>query len=261
MATKKKPETNNFQRTLPDLPFDEDSLIEAGEERLNAKKPSTPDYAAQLAELSQKLQALETSNETLQRTNLALMGSGNVQQTPPVFGPTAVDLENLPDPVTDAKAYAAELLKRSDAVLQTRQRAEQWQQEQRSAMQSRIDNVWEQFSQAYPQYAGNTDLVEAASTKAVAQAKQSGIDPTKYMFGATPQFFADTVKILNNWGIKGEAEAAGDETEPKPALRTGGIPGGNESGGKLTNTSDPDDLRMPSLAEEVRDWKLKGGWF
>jgi len=237
----------------PDIPFDDSSLEEKGAEK--AQKGT--DYSAQMAEMQANLKRLEEANTNLQRTNMALMGQ-NLQPSKPNFGPAAVDLEGLPDPVTDPKAYAAEIVKRGDAVLSARAAEQNWQAEQQRTMQERVDDIWKQFGEAYPAYAGKTDLVEAAATKAVAAARRQGVDPNKYMFAATPQFFADTVKTLEGWGIKAEVEEKDDDT---PALRTSGIPGGIESSGKLTQGKDPDEEKIPSLMDELRGWKEKTGFY
>lgn len=237
----------------PDMPFDDTSLEE--------KKPENKadkDFQAQFAQMQATLKSLEASNESLQRTNMALMGQ-NLTPTKPNFGPATVDLENLPDPVTDPKAYAEAIVSRGDAVLRARQQEQDWDRGQKASLQERVDGVWDQFSKAYPAYAGKTDLIEAAATKAVSAARAQGIDPNKYMFSATPQFFADTVKTLEGWGIKNEA--AEEEQDTTPATRTSGIPGGLESSGKLTQGKDPDEERIPSLMDELKDWKLKTGFY
>lgn len=254
MARKKAEQNFSGGPVRPDIEFDDNSLL-AGE----TKQTAAPDYAAQLATLQATMQRLEEANSNLQRTNMALMGQSVVQQQPQ-FGPTEVSLDNLPDPVTNPKEYAQAIIQRGDAVLQTRAQQQNWQQQQQQDMQTKLDNIWEQFGTAYKGYAGNPDLVEAAATKAVQAARAQGIDPNKYMFAATPQFFADTVKVLEGWGIKGEAGEE-DEVDDKPTQRTSGIPGGIESSGKLTTAADPDDAGIPSLMDELKAWKMKTGFY
>jgi hypothetical protein len=241
----------------PDLPFDESSLT-THDFGAPAPQAKTPDYSAQLAEMQANLKRMEEANLNLQRTNMALMGQPVQQQ--PNFGPEAVDLENLPDPVTDPKGYAAEIVRRGDAVLQARQQKANWQSQQQQDLTSKVDGIWERFAKEHEDYAGNSDLVEFAATKAVAAAKAQGMDVNKYMFSATPAFFGDVVKILDGLGV-GKTSAGEEEDNSEPATRTAGIPGGLESGGALTRGKDADEQRIPTLAEELRGWKEKTGFY
>lgn len=235
----------------PDLPFDDGSLAEPGQ------KVAAPvvDQAAQMAELSAKIKQMEEANATLQRTNMALMGQP--VQTTPQFGPTEFDTKGLPDPVADPEGYARETFKRAESVLANRGAIQQHQNKQIEDLQRKVNNVWEQFGTQYADYAANTDLVEAAAQKAVAAAKDQGMDPNRYMFSATPAFFKDVVGILDGWGVGKKAEEEDDQT----VQRTSGIPGGLESGGALTKGKDPDDERIPTLMEELRGWKQKTGFY
>ncbi|HEY6018502.1 MAG TPA: hypothetical protein VIY48_00945 [Candidatus Paceibacterota bacterium] len=253
MAKVKQPDIPESMRGFlrPDLPFDDRSL---GGDTKTVQQ--APDVSAQLAELSANLKRLEEQNQTLQRTNMALMGQP-MQEQMPQFGPEAVNFDNLPDPVTNPKEYAAEIIRRGDEVLQARAARQNWENQKRNDITERVDGIWGKFAEQYPEYAANTDLVEYAATKAVAEAKRSGMDPNKYMFSATPAFFNDVVKTLQGLGVNPEKE---DEEDTTPATRTAGIPGGLESGGRMTQGKDPDEERIPSLMEELRGWKEKTGF-
>jgi len=252
--TKKKNDVpeNILQFMHPELPFDDKSLEDP-------KKPNsnTPDYNAQFAELSANLKRLEEANQNLQRTNMALMGQPVAIQ--PQFGSTEVNYDNLPDPVTNPKEYAQTLVQRANTAMEAQRQRENWELQQRRETESRVNNIWEQFGAAHPGLADKAELIESAATKAVAQAKAAGMDPNKYMFANTTGFFNDTVKILADWGIK-ETAAEDDDTNT-PAQRTSGIPGGLESGGALTKGKDPDEVRIPTLMDEVKEWKLKTGFY
>lgn len=240
----------------PDLPFD-DSTLETNSFGTKPQAQQPVDYTAQLAVLQENMKRMEEANAQLQRTNMALMGQP--QQQMPQFGPTQVDLENMPDPVTNPKEYAAEIIRRGDAVLQTRQQMSNWEARQRDELTAKVDGIWDKFAKQYPEYASNADLTEYAATKAVQAAKAQGMDVNKYMFSATPAFFNDVKTILDGLGVKPAADDGEDDDEPPQ--RTAGIPGGLESGGKMTQGKDPDEQRIPSLMEEVRAWKEKTGFY
>jgi hypothetical protein len=177
----------------------------------------------------------------------------------PTYGPTEVDLNNLPDPVVNPKEYAQAIVQRGDAVLRTRQQQANWEAQQAEQLNQRTQAIWEQFSKDHPGLADKADLVEAAAGKAIAKARQMGMDPNRYMFSATNQFFNDTIGVLEGWGIK-DAPAEEEEEVVKPSGRTAGIPGGLDSGGRLSAGKDPDETRIPTLMEEVRGWKMKTGF-
>lgn len=250
--TKKKSDVPQdiLQLMHPALPFDEKSLEEP-------KAAATgPDYSAQLAELSANLKRMEEANQNLQRTNMALMGQPIVPQQPQ-FGSTEISYENLPDPVTNPKEYGQTLVQRTLAAQQAIQKQQDWERSQRTEVEGRVNSIWQQFGDKHPGLKGKAELIESAATKAVAQAKARGMDPNKYMFANTDGFFDDTVKILADWGIKEEGAAA--EDDDTPPQRTSGIPGGLESGGALTKSKEED--HMPTLMDEVKDWKLKTGYY
>lgn len=257
MAKQKKPDVSpDLLRLMhPDIPFDEGSLAEPA-----AKTSGNDDYKAQMAELQASVKQLADQNSSLQRTNMALMAQP-MQQVMPTYGPTEVDLNNLPDPVVNPKEYAAAIVQRGDAVLRTRQQQANWEANQAAQLDQRTQAIWDQFTKEHPALADKSDLVEAAAGKAVAKARQMGMDTNRYMFSATNQFFNDTIGILNGWGIKDEAaDDADDDSAAKPSGRTAGIPGGLDSGGRLSAGKDPDETRIPTLMEEVRGWKMKTGF-
>lgn len=239
---------------LPDLHFDESSL-ETRDFGAEGKAKPQVDQGPQMAELMAKMKLLEESNSQLQRTNMALMGQPQQQAAPQLV---EFDTKGLPDPVQDPAAYAAETFRRAEAVIASRNAVQTHQQNTEQELRQRVSNIWSQFGEQYKDYAGNQDLVETAATRAVANAKAQGMDPNKYMFSATPTFFKDVVKIMDGWGIVKKA----DEDDDKPVTqRTSGIPGGLESGGALSKGQDPDDLRMPTLMDELRPWKEKTGFY
>lgn len=237
-------------RTLPDLPFDmPDEKPEAG----TSAAPATT-----VEELRAQLAALQNDLKTQRETNLALMTQAPV--TAPQPKPTDVNMDNLPDPVQDPVAYGRELLARQRTALQNEEYNKGLQQQQQQTSAARVQALWEDFVEAYPEYAKDTEKAQFAANAVVQRALARGRDADKYMFGASRQFFEDAVKHYDKtFGKPGEGASGDDADEDdSPDNRALGLPGGGPSG--RSKAPSEDDLPQTTTADSLRQWQQKTGF-
>lgn len=200
-----------------------------------------------------RIQALQENLTRLEKTNRALMTqSGNFS---PTTQPTmAKDLEEpdfsgLPDPITEPDAYQKEFSKRISANLQAKFERDQAQRDAQAAAQrdqgARVDGLWGDFEEKYPDLAEHKDLVEVAAIAVANKARAKGVDVQKYMFTASDQYIEDVAqemkkrfgKALEVIGKGDEETEAGEESggtmaDALASARTRGISGGLPTSGK-----------------------------
>lgn len=198
--------------------------------------------------------------EQIDRLNRRIDGvvQTGLQYQAPVYQPAAsapasaappqvpqVDFSKLPDPYMDLDAYNRALQEQVTAVVKSQmtQNAPSpapAQPETAAIPDDAAQELWGDFSEAYPQYANSQGLVQFAAQNVVNKAIRRKIDANRYVFGQTEMFFADVdkelkkmlggVKLEEPAGEKGKGDDA-DDPDPDPS-RTAGIFGGMESGGK-----------------------------
>jgi len=238
-------------------PEDQGILAHLGLEqpKVDDEKTKQPDTA----ELLKRIDEMAKQIETVQRTNVALMSA------PPVNTssierkkPQLLDLKDLPDPTMDREAFNTSLQERLNQAVTNITQAQRESLDSASAQQKAADDLWNEFSDKYEDYAEDKTKVEFAASKAVQKAKARGVDVQKYMFTARDQFFSDVKAEYDAiFGKQAEQEDADVEDEADDNSRTVGIFGGVESGGKPSTTQP----QQGDMITDLHALQRKSGFF
>lgn len=204
--------------------------------------------------LMEKFEALQRQVEHAQLANLALtQAAPQAPQAPP-----ALSFEGLPDPLHDAEGYARALTQRIFQHSEATRQYEAQVAQQRQGNSDRYALLFEDFSIQYPELAEDEELLRIATQTAVDKVKRRGIDVDRYMFGNTPRFFSDVVKEHERLFGKRDTADAGQEGNDG-AHRTGGIFGGQESGGRPAPGRGQE--KPGDMIKELQDVQRKLGLF
>jgi hypothetical protein len=235
---------------MPDLQW-----LETPEEKEATAKAAGKDDATTLAQLQAQIAKLTTDLDNQRQTNTALLSQPLVQVQPQA---PQIDMKNLPDPTLEPEAYASEVARRTTAYIGAVEQVRSAQAQAAGQQNGRVDQLWEDFGEKYPQYADRADQVEYAATKVAQQAQKRGLDVNKYIFGASSVFMADVAKEMEKVFGKSGVE---DDEDDEPDNRTAGLFGGNESGGKPVKPEDPRSAFQPhSMFGDVQAWQAKTGF-
>lgn len=206
----------------------------------------TPPQDDPSKDLLARLDALERQNTELsQSLRLSQMApTGGTAQNQRIVDPKTLklDLQGLPDQLEKPEDFQRELQTRINTVIEAREYAtteERRQQEQANVQSTRL---WEGFKTAHSDWAAHEDLVGVVAQKVASEAKARGVDTQRYMHQTPELFYADVVKRLNDqYGalLEEQDAPAGERRAPVQRKtdpneddgRTGGIFGGQESGG------------------------------
>ena len=250
MAKKK----NDMTVIHADLPFDQ------GEEDKAAGAPQSQDTV--LAELRAQIAGMQSALEQTKRENMALMTQAPVAQ--PQFKPTEVKLDDLPDPVSDPKAYGEALVARTRQSIINEQHNQNLQNAAGAASERDLQNLWQDFVEGHPDYADETK-VRFIAQELAQKAAQRKRDVNKYMFVTTETFFSDVTKLYDK--TFGAPKAAGVEVEPDEGSlldadegRTAGIPGGGPSSKSAAQPNEDAMAQGKSMFDGLKSWQLKNGF-
>lgn len=228
---------------------------------------SKEDKGPSVEDLMQEIAGLKAKQDELSRTNMALMSATpQVQQyTPPQA--TQIKDEDLPDPTLYPAQYAAALEERTKKNIDAYFNQQNQKLQQEHAADKVYDDIWNTFSSKYEDYADDPDKVEYAATLVIKEAARKGLDVKRYMTQATDQFVDDVKARMDVvFGpIRDEDDAAenmprnrrrtADDEEP---VRTAGVFGGLESGGRPAKGADADKSDM---IKDIHDLQRKTGFF
>lgn len=233
-------------------PGNVDIFAGLGEDRVSegADEGEKGGKGTDVAALEARINSMQAELARLERTNAALMAApgtfmpqGGDRQAP---DEPALDLEGLPDMTIDPEGYHKAVTKRiSDnlrASLAQEREQERAQQSEQQALGAKVEALWSDFEEKYPDLAEHKDMVELAATSVAQKAAVKGLDVQRYMFGASEQYLADVAgemkkrfgKALEAMGKDdpagdGEDGKGGDEEVPahiKEANRAMGLHGG-----------------------------------
>lgn len=227
----------------------------AGDETKKTEKEAVaaagPDFSAQIS-------ALEAQIGSLTQANRALMMQAPQMQ--PQFQ-TEINLQGLPDSLTDPEGYAKELNGRIATALEQRQLAANWQQQQAGIQSKKLEDLWEDFQDAYPAYAGKFVGIEAVATKVAEKAARKGVDVNRYMFTHSDQFMKDVVSAYDKEFGKPVSEDEGaDDTEAEDTgSRAAAVFGGAVSGGKPSG--EDEQVSSDDMFNDMKNWQLKSGFY
>ena len=235
-----------------------------------SEAPTMEELMAKLAAQQDQLDRMATERS---------MADSRVQpqaQTTMPERPT-LNLESLPDPVTDAKAYAQAIAERTMAY----QSAIQDYTTKASAATAKPslgdpDALWEDFTEQYPDYADAESQIRFATAEVAQRLAKRGVDVQKYMFTHADQFYKSIVKEFDKtFGSPVEDPDEGDEraTQERQATRrrartqddgdddgdgrTDGILGGSENQGVRQGAPKP----KGGLIEDLQAIQRKTGYY
>lgn len=260
---KKAPAQDNIPESIFDA-LNQNSPGGAGE-----GKPSPQASEPTVAELMEQLKGLQTRIDSTERANLALStASPTVVQEPkePTFS-----LDGLPDPIDDAKGYAAELASRQAKYQGELQNFYTQKQNNTAAQTDNAGALWDDFKEQFGDYAEDMEGVEFATLKARNAAQRRGLDLNKYMYQNSDRFFRDVIKHYDaRFGKPGEEE---DDVDVAPAPRrkakrmsdqdeddgrTSGVFGGlDASGGNRVPKAPP----VGDMIKDLQDVQRKTGYY
>ncbi len=249
----KKTVKNDMTVIHADLPFDQ------GEEEKAAGAPQSQDTV--LAELRAQIAGMQSALEQTKRENMALMTQAPVAQ--PQLRPTDVKLDDLPDPVSDPKAYGEALVARTRQSIINEQHNQNLQNAAGAASERDLQNLWQDFVEGHPDYADETK-VRFIAQELAQKAAQRKRDVNKYMFVTTETFFSDVTKLYDKtFGAPKKDGVVAEEDDDNGSVlddnRTAGIPGGGPSG-RSAAPIDEDKLAGKSMFEGVKSWQQKNGF-
>lgn len=237
---------------MPDLPYDDGTDDNAGQQAAATKGPTTEELLA-------RIEALTSQVSGLQSTNTALMSQPQMHNAPPA--PT-LDLSNMPDPTLDPEAYARETIMRQQKFNESQRAVQEYNAQQQQVEQRRLNALWEQFQEAHPGY-DNIEQIEFVTRKVVQRAADRGLDVNKYMYANSAGFMNDVVheydKIFgqpanddddDDNDVSGTIEAADD--------RSAGIFGGMESGGKPAQGGKD---KPGDMFDDIKAFQKKTGFY
>lgn len=280
MARKRKgtpvdPAFQMFQSGAPE--WHEDEADQNKSKADQNKSDGAGGYDVAMKSLQDQIAMLRDMQTRNSRTSSALMSQTGGDVAPKVI--TEMNLEGLPDPVTDPQGYAREIAKRGQEMIASQRNYDAWAANKQKQSADAYQTVWNKFTKDHPEYATHDKLVQAAATSVIADARSRNLDPNKIILGDTDNFFEDVMKEMRDMaggdtifkvetdegdgdedasGTGGEGGTSGnldaDEDEPD---RTAGVFGGQDSGGRPNPSAKPLDTDM---FKDIREFQQKNGW-
>lgn len=154
-------------------------------EKAPSNEPSLADVLARLGEVNARLDAQDRERDTSDFRQ----APGPDVKAIAAQAPT-LDLNGLPDPVTDSQGYAKAIAERT---LKYQGDMNAYAQKQAQAQRQGggdLDALWEDFQDAYPEYVeGGSDRLKFATQQVAERLRKRGVDVNKFMFGRSDRFF------------------------------------------------------------------------
>lgn len=209
-------------------PVDDDDLLgeEEEQEELEAQGGEGEGEGEEAPDEPSEIDALKAHMESqfssFQRTLSQLIQKAPGDETP------AIDFSDLPDPVTDAKAFNAALGERVNKALTTSQQAAA-----QADQAAKVNALWEGFKTEYADLAPKELLARSAAAAELEDARARGLDSLDWAVNNPVEFRKKVADRMRK--ELGVAAPAGDTRTPKPgtkpANRTGGVSGGSKGAG------------------------------
>ncbi len=224
-----------------------DKKAEAASEATTA----TPD----VAKLQGQVEALSKQLEQMQQDKMTLMmqaGQPSVQQVPV---PALEAPKPLTDPLQDSEAFANELADKIEKRVEARMNAATTQASAQQSATTKYNDLWTSFKSQHKEHAADFRQVQYAANLAAGDLTKRGIDVERYMFTYQDQFMQDVIAKMDE--IFGKPGTKVNEAPPKDpeAIRTGGMFGGIDSGGKPEAPMEPDNA-----FSDIRKWQEETGF-
>jgi hypothetical protein len=281
MITRKRRDENSDQEITFDQPIAE--VFEDRDEPAEQKSQSDDRYdqlAKQLADLQNRLVESE-------RANMALLSNPNWQSQ---SNEQVVDLDpnkvELPDPALDPNGYDKALAERNRIRADNDRRREAADNRKKQDINEKVEDLWDAFAEKYPDMADDKERIDFVSTQIARQAAKRGVNVERYMFLTRDKFLDDVaakyIDVFGDPSGEGEDDKFEDAPRSNRALsrsnsgrrsnnrnrqedeyvgRTGGIFGGNESGGRPSRGRDADEESGPSMIDDIYAIQRKSGFF
>jgi hypothetical protein len=235
------------------------TISQAELDNMEGKAPAAADPRdVALAALQGQVAALTAQIGQFDKAQTALVTQAAAPQRPNLA--TEPDWANMPDPVNEPEKYQAEVARRVAGAEDNKRALERWDQDNAKTMAERVNTLKGNFRKTVPGYSEVKDTVlEMYAQRAVANAVKGGKDGLKYMFATPDALFADVTALLKEDGFPEKAPVSAKPDEPE--IRTMGIPGGMEAGGKVSGSegakAKPDD----NMFKGMMDWQAKYGYY
>lgn len=158
-------------------------------EKVKTKGPTIEELQAKLTEVNARLDQQERDRAMSDSRSDPRPVQQDIGQAP------ALNLDGLPDPVTDVKAFAAEMYKRTETH---RQAMQAWETKRQQAIAPPTygdpEALWEDFTSANPTYAEDESGIRFATSEVAARLAKRRVDVAKYMYTKSDLFFQDVIK-------------------------------------------------------------------
>lgn len=205
-------------------------------------EPSVADLMARLNAQQEQIERFERS--TAMATSYVQPQTQIAREQPKE--PT-LNLEDLPDPVTDAKAYAGAIAQRTIAYQQAMGNYTKVKETaNQPAKLGDPDALWEDFTEQHPEYVEDDSRIKFATAEVVAKLAKRGVDVQKFMYTHSDQMFKHiTDQYDKTFGspLEQEEDSAGEDTrfqEQRTAPR-------RPSRAQARDDDDGDDGRSESI--------------
>lgn len=225
----RKPNTtpkSAVQNLFPDIPYEGNP-----DNQPQATKAGAEDFEAKIAGLLGKIEALSSSVNSLQESNAALMARPQVVYAPAQIAPTQQEAA-IPDPLENPDGYTQAITERILGRVDELLRTNAAQQNQHNELANASDQLWTDFSEAFPEWSEFPDEIGFVAQKVLDKAIERRVDPERYVFANRDKYFkdieAEAKRMFGHLIVDedGENKGAGtpydDDTD-----RSGGIWGGN----------------------------------
>lgn len=278
--TPKKAEENNdgfFVDPIAQVFEDVDHEFDGrGKDTSNVSEDKYDALAKQLADLQTRLSESE-------KANMALITQPQFRSQ--VTEPQEVKPESiaLPDPALDPDGFDRAQAQRNQIRWDNQQRRADFQKRKSKEQDDKIDDLWDAFADAHPELAEDKERVEYISVKLAKQAAKRGLDVERYMFTTRDKFISDVAKEYENFFGLPEAGDDDEDTtsqsrgrqadrgsrarsrnrnrqEEDYVVRTGGVFGGNESGGRPSKGREAADDGA-SMIDDLYAIQKKSGFY
>lgn len=220
----------------------------SGVEAVENKAPSSDELLKQIAALNEQISNL--------RQPLPMQAEPTAPQAP-----GALSFADLPDPTTDPEAYGRALNDRITAHTKAQNDYADWQGKQAKSASNKQAALWEDFAIQYPEISGDKVKAEFAAQTVARAAHARGIDVERYMYTHSTRFLADVAKVYEQtFGKPVNDDEDEEDDNARPASRTAGIFGGEQSGGKPAGRGS--QVEQPGdMIKELHETQRKLGLF
>lgn len=192
-----------------------------------------------VADLLKQIGEMNARMDEMSRVNAAISSQRTEPALPQRPGPVSFD--DLPDPVTEKEAFAKEMNRRMEDHRKAEQEYDNAVTAQKQDQANQTQDLFDDFSAQNPDYVSDMERLELAAEAAAKAVVKRGIDARRYMTTNRDRWFKDVKSHYNrlfgdptddDQDDKGDTRGNRGDDRDTPATRTGGIFGGQESGGR-----------------------------